>query len=53
MRRDQPVEGAVVLLENTDKGAKPITVKTNKKGEYIQVGLAPGHVQDHRARRTP
>jgi Tfp pilus assembly protein PilF len=41
--QDQPVDGAVVSLENTDKGAKAITTKTNKKGEYIQVGLYPGH----------
>jgi tetratricopeptide (TPR) repeat protein len=41
--KDQPVDGATVLLENTDKGAKPISTKTNKKGEYIQVGLYPGH----------
>src|SRR5262249_31611349 len=41
--QDQPVDGATVLLENIDKGAKPITTKTNKKGEYIQVGLYPGH----------
>jgi tetratricopeptide (TPR) repeat protein len=39
----QPVDGATIKLENTDKGAKPITTKTNKKGEYIQVGLYPGH----------
>jgi tetratricopeptide (TPR) repeat protein len=41
--QDQPVEAATILIENTDKGAKPITTKTNKKGEYIQVGLYPGH----------
>jgi Tfp pilus assembly protein PilF len=41
--QDQPVDAATVLIENTDKGAKPITTKTNKKGEYIQVGLYPGH----------
>jgi len=40
--QDQPVDGATVLIENVDKGAKPITTKTNKKGEYIQVGLYPG-----------
>jgi len=40
--QDQPVDGASVLIENIDKGAKPITTKTNKKGEYIQVGLYPG-----------
>jgi tetratricopeptide (TPR) repeat protein len=36
------VEGATVLIENLDKGSKPIQTKTNKKGEYIQVGLYPG-----------
>jgi tetratricopeptide (TPR) repeat protein len=36
------VEGAKVLIENLDKGAKPLETKTNKKGEYIQVGLYPG-----------
>src|SRR4051794_20170908 len=41
--KDQPVDGATISIENTDKGAKAITTKTNKKGEYIQVGLYPGH----------
>jgi tetratricopeptide (TPR) repeat protein len=41
--QDQPVEGATVSLASTDKGGKPIQVKTNKKGEYMQVGLSPGH----------
>src|SRR5438132_1159361 len=36
------VEGATVLIENLDNGSKPLTTKTNKKGEYIQVGLYPG-----------
>jgi tetratricopeptide (TPR) repeat protein len=36
------VEGATILIENLDNGSKPIQVKTNKKGEYIQVGLYPG-----------
>jgi tetratricopeptide (TPR) repeat protein len=40
--QDQPVDGATVLIENIDKGAKAISTKTNKKGEYIQVGLYPG-----------
>jgi tetratricopeptide (TPR) repeat protein len=38
----QPVDGATILIENTDSGAQAITTKTNKKGEYIQVGLSPG-----------
>jgi len=41
--QDQPVEGATISLASTDKGGKPITVKTNKRGEYMQVGLSPGH----------
>jgi Flp pilus assembly protein TadD len=36
------VVGAKVLIENLDKGSRPIEVKTDKKGEYIQVGLYPG-----------
>lgn len=39
----QPVAGATVSLENTNNGTKAITTKTDKKGEYIQVGLTPGH----------
>jgi tetratricopeptide (TPR) repeat protein len=37
-----PVEGATVAIENLDNGTKPIMTKTNKKGEYIQVGLTSG-----------
>jgi tetratricopeptide (TPR) repeat protein len=36
------VESAIVLIENLDKGSRPLQTKTNKKGEYIQVGLYPG-----------
>ena len=37
----KPVEGATVLIES--KGvARKLTVKTNKKGEFIQIGLYPG-----------
>lgn len=36
------VEGATIAIENLDTGTKPIMTKTNKKGEYIQVGLSPG-----------
>ena len=35
------VEGATVAIENLDNGTKPVITKTNKKGEYIQVGLSP------------
>jgi tetratricopeptide (TPR) repeat protein len=36
------VEGAKVLIQNLDNGSKALETKTNKKGEYIQVGLYPG-----------
>jgi tetratricopeptide (TPR) repeat protein len=38
-----PVDGATISLESTDKGGKPIVTKSNKRGEYMQVGLSPGH----------
>jgi Flp pilus assembly protein TadD len=41
--KGDPVDGAIISLENTDKGGKPVSTKSNKKGEYIQVGLYPGH----------
>jgi tetratricopeptide (TPR) repeat protein len=37
----KPVEGATVVIES--KGVtRKLTVKTNKKGEFIQIGLYPG-----------
>ncbi len=36
------VDGAKVLIENLDKGSRALQTKTDKKGEYIQVGLYPG-----------
>jgi len=39
---NQIVEGATVVLETKESGARKFTVKTNKKGEYIQIGLATG-----------
>jgi tetratricopeptide (TPR) repeat protein len=38
-----PVEGAQVTIEFKDGIARTYTVKTNKKGEYTQIGLAPGN----------
>src|SRR5918995_93533 len=37
----KPVEGATVLIESKGVSRK-LTVKTNKKGEFIQIGLYPG-----------
>ena len=39
---NQVVEGATVILETKDGGARRFKVMTNKKGEYIQIGLQPG-----------
>jgi tetratricopeptide (TPR) repeat protein len=39
---NQVVEGATVVLETKDGGNRRFQVKTNKKGEYIQIGLQPG-----------
>jgi tetratricopeptide (TPR) repeat protein len=39
---NQVVEGATVIIETKDAGARRFKVQTNKKGEYIQIGLQPG-----------
>ena len=39
---NQVVEGATVIIETKDGGARRFKVTTNKKGEYIQIGLQPG-----------
>jgi tetratricopeptide (TPR) repeat protein len=38
----KPIEGAVVTIEGSDSGGRKFTVKTNKSGDYIQIGLQPG-----------
>src|SRR6202051_1413750 len=37
-----PIADAVVVYANQDNGQK-YTLKTNKKGEYFALGIAPGH----------
>jgi TolA-binding protein len=39
---NQVVEGATVIIEAKDSGARKLKVTSNKKGEYIQIGLQPG-----------
>jgi TolA-binding protein len=39
---NQVVEGATVIIETKESGARRFKVQTNKKGEYIQIGLQPG-----------
>ena len=41
-RTGKPVEGAVVTIEGSDSGSRKFTVKTNKSGDFIQIGLQPG-----------
>jgi Tfp pilus assembly protein PilF len=38
----QPVDGAKVVIEYAEGVTRKFEVKTNKKGEYIQIGLQPG-----------
>jgi len=40
--KDQPVEKAQVIIEATDGMGRKFKVESNKKGEYIQIGLPPG-----------
>jgi tetratricopeptide (TPR) repeat protein len=40
--KNQPVEKADVIIEATDGMGRKFKVSTNKKGEYIQIGLPPG-----------
>jgi tetratricopeptide (TPR) repeat protein len=37
-----PVDGAKVSILNVETSARSLETKTNKKGEYLQVGLSPG-----------
>lgn len=37
-----PVDGAKVSIQNVETTGRSLETKTNKKGEYIQIGLAPG-----------
>jgi len=40
--KGQPVDGAKVTIEMTGGTGRRFETKTNKKGEYIQIGLASG-----------
>jgi Flp pilus assembly protein TadD len=37
-----PVEGAKISIVNVEMSGRKLETKTNKKGEYIQIGLQPG-----------
>lgn len=40
--KNQPVEKAQVTIEATDGMGRKFNVTTNRRGEYIQIGLPPG-----------
>lgn len=40
--KNQPVEGAQVTIEMTEGMTRKYAVKTNRRGEFIQIGLQPG-----------
>ena len=42
----QPVEGAAVAIEQEGTN-RHFDMKTNKKGEFMQIGLASGQLQSH------
>ncbi len=41
--KGEPVESAQVTIDYRDGMARTYNLKTNKKGEYTQIGLAPGN----------
>jgi tetratricopeptide (TPR) repeat protein len=40
--KNQPVEKAQVTIEATDGMGRKFSVTTNRRGEYVQIGLPPG-----------
>lgn len=41
--KNQPVEGAKVTIEMSEGMTRKYEVKTNRRGEFIQIGLQPGN----------
>ena len=41
--KGQPVEAAKITIEYKDGAGRAYSTKTNKKGEYTQIGLTPGN----------
>jgi tetratricopeptide (TPR) repeat protein len=40
--KNQPVEGATITIEATDGMGRKFVVKSNRRGEFVQIGLQPG-----------
>ena len=41
--KNQPIEGATITIEMTEGMNRKFETKTNKSGEFIQIGLQPGN----------
>jgi len=41
--KGQPVDGAKITIESTESGSRKQETKTNKKGEFVQIGLQSGN----------
>jgi tetratricopeptide (TPR) repeat protein len=40
--KNQPIEGATIVIEMTEGMTRKYETKTNRRGEYVQIGLQPG-----------
>lgn len=40
--KKQPVEGAIVRIESMEGGGRKFQVKTDRRGQFVQIGLQPG-----------
>ncbi len=38
-----PIDGAKIVIQSADSAARKYETKSNKKGEFFQIGLAPGN----------
>jgi tetratricopeptide (TPR) repeat protein len=41
--KNQPIDGATITIEMTEGMTRKYETKTNKRGEYVQIGLQPGN----------
>ena len=40
--KNQPIEGALVVIEMTEGMSRKYELKTNRRGEFVQIGMQPG-----------
>jgi tetratricopeptide (TPR) repeat protein len=41
--KGEPIDGATIVIQSTESAARKHQTKTNKKGEFFQIGLSPGN----------